>query len=221
MIAHYGHELQVVVVDNTAWCASREKRTSGGSSDGEIRIGFLSNLSREKGLDIAIAVADAGRTAGLPLRLVLAGPTADAAAAESVRRATESMPDTIEYRGYVSGEEKERFFGDIDLFLFPSQYQNEAQPIVLLEAMSREIPVIASNVGFIPWLIEPCGTILPAGPAFRDAALSHLRYLAENREVLSSLGQAAKARFDDLKGHSESAFRAIFESSLRTSPVAS
>ena len=39
--------------------------------------------------------------------------------------------DVMEYRGPVYGEDKRSFFMDIDVFLFPTIYENEAQPLVM------------------------------------------------------------------------------------------
>jgi glycosyltransferase involved in cell wall biosynthesis len=208
--ACYGEQIPVVVVDNSAWCDPAHRQYRVTPTRTEFRMGFLSNLSTEKGLDTAINILKAGREAGLPLKLILAGPTANAGAARVLEKALLEKPNDIEYRGYVSGTAKEQFFSDIDVFLFPSQYQNEAQPIVLLEAMAREIPVIASDIGFIGELIRPCGTLVPPGHEFPTAALPHLQRLAADSKMVASLGYAARLRFEELKRTSENNFRLMF-----------
>jgi glycosyltransferase involved in cell wall biosynthesis len=53
----------------------------------------------------------------------------------------------VEYRGALSPAEKEIFFRDIDVFLFPSRYKNELAPAVVWESLLRGVPVITYGVG--------------------------------------------------------------------------
>ena len=47
------------------------------------------------------------------------------------------------------GEEKEKLFKEAHVFVFPSEYPVEAQPIVLIEAMSAGCALITSSAGEI------------------------------------------------------------------------
>ena len=53
----------------------------------------------------------------------------------------------VEIIGPVYNEEKKQFFSDIDLLILPSI--NEAEPLVIYEAFSYGIPVVAFGVGCI------------------------------------------------------------------------
>ena len=58
---------------------------------------------------------------------------------------------SISINGPVSGEKKYEAISQSNCLVLPSW--NEGQPIILLEAMSLGIPVIASKVGLIPELL--------------------------------------------------------------------
>src|SRR5882757_10294661 len=58
----------------------------------------------------------------------------------------------IEYAGFVSGERKERLFKEADLFCFPTYYENENQPVNLIEAMAFGLPILTTRWRSIPEL---------------------------------------------------------------------
>lgn len=58
----------------------------------------------------------------------------------------------IEINQAICGVEKFKIISNADCLILPSW--NEGQPIVLLEAMSVGTPIIASNVGLIPELLD-------------------------------------------------------------------
>ena len=72
-----------------------------------------------------------------------------------VKKVKESLKEYVErsvfFPGWVSGEEKERWFQESDLFLLPSY--NEGMPMAVLDAMGYGLPVISTNVGGIPQLV--------------------------------------------------------------------
>ena len=62
--------------------------------------------------------------------------------------------DSVLYFGKRFGKEKEIFWQEADIFVFPTFYPNECFPLVLLEAMQHGVPCISTNEGGIPDIIE-------------------------------------------------------------------
>jgi glycosyltransferase involved in cell wall biosynthesis len=62
------------------------------------------------------------------------------------------------------GEEKQQLFSEADIFVFPSKFPVEAQPLVLLEAMSSGCAVITSSVGEIPSTVDSSCAIVLSEP---------------------------------------------------------
>ncbi len=116
-------------------------------------LGHLSNLTLEKGLQDVVDAAVRARDAGLDCTLVLAGPCADEAAAAVVAAARERLGDALEVTGPLDQEGVERFYADVDLFVFPSRYRNEAEPLVVLDAMRHGVPSVAVDVGCLAELV--------------------------------------------------------------------
>jgi glycosyltransferase involved in cell wall biosynthesis len=65
---------------------------------------------------------------------------------------------------------------------------SEGTPNVVKEAMACARPVIATNVGGIPELIEHGVNGLLFEPGDHKTLSDHITYLAENREVVREMG---------------------------------
>lgn len=96
--------------------------------------------------------------------------------------------DRLELRRWASREEVMRTMDESTVFVFPSLWP-ETLGIVGLEALSRGVPVVASDIGGVrEWLIEgETGRLVPPGDA--DALAKAVLEIAENREMLSEMGR--------------------------------
>jgi glycosyltransferase involved in cell wall biosynthesis len=87
-----------------------------------------------------------------------------------------------------------KYLAAADLFLFPTE-RAEAAPVVLPQAMACAAPVIASDIGGIPEVVQRSGAnglLVPPGdvPALADA----MRALVRDESLRHRLGQAARQR---------------------------
>jgi glycosyltransferase involved in cell wall biosynthesis len=168
-----------------------------------LRLGHLSNLSLEKGLKRVIEVLEYLLERGIPATLTVAGPPASALERELIARTSEDLPDRFFYLGRVTGEAKERFFAAIDVFLFPSLYPNEAQPIVCLEAMAAGVPVLAYDWSYLQATLgEGGGQLIDTKEVFAERALPILRDWAEHPSCLAAASRSARDRFVALRRES-------------------
>lgn len=60
----------------------------------------------------------------------------------------------ISYLGKVYGDEKSKAIAGCDIFVFPTFYENECFPLVLLDAMQQGKPIVTSDEGGIPDIIN-------------------------------------------------------------------
>jgi glycosyltransferase involved in cell wall biosynthesis len=66
----------------------------------------------------------------------------------------------VDYRGYVTEHDRQRLYAGARLLVLPSHEEGFGMPA--LEAMSLGIPVVASNRGALPWLVEDAGILIAA-----------------------------------------------------------
>ena len=112
---------------------------------------FLSNLLPEKG---ALAFVQSAAYIGpeVKVRLTVAGDTEELSYKARLYGAARSHP--VSFVGSVYGAEKDSLMRRSHLFVFPTTYRYEAQPLVILEALAAGLPVISSDAGGIPDIIE-------------------------------------------------------------------
>ena len=158
-------------------------------------IGFISNISAEKGIFDFLELVAVCEAEGLHLRAKLAGPFQDAEADRKVRRRLEQLR-TVEYLGPQYHDDKESFFDSIDALMFPTRYVNEAEPLAIHDAMHRAVPVIAYGRGCIPELVGPdCGLVIDPAAPFVPAALAQIEAWLSDPAAFEAASKAAAQRF--------------------------
>ncbi|MFK5938709.1 MAG: glycosyltransferase [Sulfurimonas sp.] len=65
-----------------------------------------------------------------------------------------NLKDIVTFYGFVDGIQKQELFEKSHVFIFPTQYKKEAFPISILEAFSYGLPVLSTNEGSIPYIID-------------------------------------------------------------------
>lgn len=169
------------------------------------RLGFMSNISREKGVFAFLELMERIQATGMPISGLLAGPFQDEETERAVRERMDVLTST-EYVGPVYGPSKEAFLQKIDVLVFPTQYQNEAEPLTIHEAMSRGIPVIAYARGAIEEIVsEGAGLSVPASDEFVGPAIGQLSAWLASSNSFQSASDAAAASFAQLSAQAETA----------------
>jgi len=145
------------------------------------RILFLGLCSAEKGLfDAAGAVVEANRSIGSldtapAFALTAAGPFPDSGTAAAFSRLVSAHPAALRHAGVVTGDQKHALFMQSDALCLPTRYPHEGQPLVLLEAMAYDLPVLSTRWGAIAETVPAGGARLVSPndlPALTQALLS-------------------------------------------------
>ncbi|MBC7490256.1 MAG: glycosyltransferase family 4 protein [Glaciimonas sp.] len=199
LMKQYGIELvNMRVLSNSAFLEDIEAPASCmalvHAQPAALRIGFLSNITAEKGIFEFFAVLRESQALGVSLQGVIAGPV-DSAIKESFS-ATLAASTNVQHVGAVYGVAKSAFFANIDILFFPSKLQ-EAEPVTILEALGHGVPVIAFARGCIEGMVPAAaGAVFSYSETFAKHAIEALRPLAENHVLLVQARHSARAIFE-------------------------
>ncbi len=200
-ISDFARSQLMGIVDPAEWATlrvvhcgvdvSRFVPTGHERRGGPVTIACIGRLVPEKGQSLLIEAVGALRDAGTEVRLVLVG---DGPQRDGLERLVDAsgLRDRVEFRGAVAHTEIERILHAADIFCLPSFA--EGVPIVLMEAMAMELPVIACQVMGIPELIQDDVTGRLVRPGSRDALVDALSALAADPDRRAALGRAARQR---------------------------
>jgi glycosyltransferase involved in cell wall biosynthesis len=110
-------------------------------------------------------------------RLVIAGSGPSRSGLEQLARDL-GVAAAVTFTGRVDNAGMAQLYNDADLMLNPSKIDN--MPNSLLEALASGVPVISTNVGGVPYMVEDGVTALLVPPRSPEAmAAAMLRLLAE------------------------------------------
>jgi glycosyltransferase involved in cell wall biosynthesis len=158
-------------------------------------LAHLSNLSLEKGLVDVVRTAELANRGGGNIRLRLAGPLAGEAERALIDRASTQSPGLIEYVGPLPATDVAGFMHAADVFIFPSRYRHEAEPLVVLEAASCGAPTIGRDIGSLASLLPSLGGLVIAIDVdFATDAASRVRALVETSDRADVIQRFETAR---------------------------
>ena len=156
------------------------------------RLVCVGRLCEQKGQLLLIEAARQLSETREDFELVLAGDGEMRAEIESF--ITEyKLEKVVRITGWISTEQVKQELLAARALVLPSF--GEGLPVVIMEAMALERPVISTYIAGIPELVEPgaCGWLVPAGNV--DALVVAMRQcLASSPEALCAMGEAARTR---------------------------
>ncbi len=149
---------------------------------------FAGRLSPEKGVDTLI---DAVGLADGRLRLDVAGEGPDLQRLQDL--AARHAPGRVRFLGRLSQDEVQAVVDRALALVLPSRWY-ENQPMVVLEAFARGVPVVATNLGGTPELVRHGTDGLLVGPADPGALAAALSSLVDDPAQARAMGKAARER---------------------------
>ncbi|NHF61393.1 glycosyltransferase family 4 protein [Flavobacteriaceae bacterium TP-CH-4] len=156
---------------------------------------FLSNLIIEKGPYILLDACRLLKTRNVDFECHIVGDWGDITEDELIANIKErELTKHVVVHGRQVGRRKNELLSNSDVFVLPTL--NDCSPLVLLEAMQAELPVITTIEGGIPDVVQDgkTGFLVKKHDAIQLA--DKMEILIQNPELRVKMGKAGKTRFE-------------------------
>ncbi|MCU1807117.1 glycosyltransferase family 4 protein [Cytobacillus firmus] len=161
MFNGFAEENSVKVVEN---CVDDEflisnnemyKKIKSIDSTFTLQVVYLSNMIKTKGYFDVLESAKLLHEKNINCKIRFAGKFSNERDKEEFYEFIKinNLEDYVEYLGVVSGEKKRKLLLESHVFLLPTYFPPEGQPISILEAMSAGMAIITTRQGGIPDVI--------------------------------------------------------------------
>ena len=162
-----------------------------------VKILFVGVVRESKGILILLEAANrlAKNNLGYDIRIV--GKCESPMFEQCVKNKIQELhiEDHIHLCGVVSHEEKMELYRESNIFCFPTFFESESLPMVLMEAMQFSMPIVATRWRGIPSLIEEevNGFMVPTQDSLAIANI--LEILINNPEKMQQMGERGRELF--------------------------
>jgi colanic acid/amylovoran biosynthesis glycosyltransferase len=161
------------------------------AGDGVFRVLCVGRLVAAKGQSILIEAVEMLRKEGRPVELDLVGDGPDRSMLEAFVN-TRGLGAGVRFAGSVGQDRIRDFYGAADCFAMASFA--EGIPVVLMEAMAMEIPVVATGINGIPELIRDGVDGLLVAPSDVLGMAGALMRLMDDGDLRAGLGAAGRRK---------------------------
>ena len=160
---------------------------------------FLSNLLESKGVIDLLDACKILKEQGYKFICNFVGSETKEISEQRFKEEVHSrkLDEIVCYEGSKYGNDKQNELSKSDMLVFPTFYENECFPVVLLEAMQHSLPTITTNEGGITDIVVDGDTGLIADKQSPKSLASKIKILLENPEMGISLGEEGRKQFLD------------------------
>jgi glycosyltransferase involved in cell wall biosynthesis len=157
---------------------------------------FLSNLMETKGVNVLLQACAILKDRGIAYRTEFVGDEGDLTAETFISTCKElKITDRVMYLGHQYGADKDAAYKRADIFCLPT-YQ-DCLPLVLLEAMQWRLPIVSTQEGGVPDLVQDgvSGFLVRQRNALVLA--DRLETLLYDPDLRRRMGEAGRLRYVD------------------------
>jgi glycosyltransferase involved in cell wall biosynthesis len=177
------------------------------SDGGRIELLYLSSLMPSKGFfDVLQSMVFLEKQNLGRYHLNLCGSFVDAKTETAVEVHNEAslrdyikkheLGECVTYHGQILGEAKDRQFAQANVFLLPTSYPWEGQPLSIIEAIAFSAPVISCCHKGIPELVEDGKAGVFVKPESPESIASAVVQITSDTEVYTGMSRAARQHYE-------------------------
>lgn len=155
---------------------------------GSHKILFLGRICKAKGIGELLAVMPKLKEKYPDVQLYLGGIFED----KELEQQAHALKEQVTCLSWITGEEKERYLRECDIFVLPSYF--EGQSVAILEAMANCCAVVASRTGGIPQMIIDGETGILIEPQSESSLRQGMEKVLSDDDLAFSLGEKARKK---------------------------
>lgn len=136
--------------------------------------------------------------------------------------AEKNLTDAVRFAGFLDFERKIKEFSEADIYLNTNRIDN--MPVSVVEARALGLPVVATNVGGLPYLIKEKkdGLLVPSEDA--DAMVEAIKMLLDNPQLTRDISRngrhlAEESAWENVRKEWEKLFVAVINKSQIEKPA--
>jgi len=149
----------------------------------------VGRLIPEKGQRVLLAACHRLKKKGIPFVATFVGDGVDRKALEELSRSLD-LDDSVSFSGALGQNEVKRMYDKSDIFVLSSF--NEGLPVVLMEAMAKELAVVSTHIDGIPELIENEKSGFLVTPSDNEELSARLEMLIKDASLRKTLASEAR-----------------------------
>ncbi len=167
-------------------------RRANNKSKDKFVIGNVSRLTKEKGQEYLIKAMPYVLKEIPNAEILIIGEGPDRKHFQNLISEL-NLNTKVKLLGFV--RDVDEFYQRMDLFVFPSVWDLEGFGLVIIEAMSHKIPVIASNIGPVPEIVIDDKTGILIDPGDEKAIARKIIYMAKDPVRKIKMAESGYQRF--------------------------
>jgi len=186
---------KITIIHNTANVKSQFSKLEKDFSSNPFRVLYISNLISSKGyLDLINSFA---LLEDLDIELTLCGKFIQIGEEKNLTEeelmirinSANSKKKKIKFLGVVSGDYKENILSQSQIFVLPTYYKYEGQPIAIIEAMAFGLPIITTNYRSMKDMIIDNENGFLVDPKSPEHIAEKIRFLYKNRDICMQMSK--------------------------------
>lgn len=167
--------------------------------DNAFVIGTIKALYHKYGIDVLIEsfakLKEKNPESALELHIIGDGP--DKAKLQKLSEAL-NVESSVKFLGQIDNKDVPQYLNTFDIYAALSRWDSESFGVAIVEAQACEVPVVVSNKGGLPEVVEHMHTGIVVESENADAACEAFDQLLHNKQKASSMGIAGRKRVEKL-----------------------
>ncbi len=108
-----------------------------------------------------------------------------------------NVENNVIFAGFIGADIRPLYYKASDIFCLPSTMSTECYPLAILESMASNLPVVSSEIGGIPDIIQNNFNGLLFPPKNLDMLVKNLSILLENKKIRETLSKNAMSKISN------------------------